>query len=388
TQRSLGDLSAQLTDSFSGIQEIQVFGQQDTVAEKVTEKASTFTTFMLRALRQSAVFRPSVEFLTALGTVIVVGFGGYLAYLGQLSVGDIVAFMLYLALFYAPITELGNLLETLQQSLAGAERIIEILDAPETIHDKPGATPLESAQGEIAFENVSFSYVEGTPVLQDVSFTAQPGQMIALVGATGVGKSTIAQLASRFYEPQAGVIRMDGRDLQDIELFSLRRNIAMVLQETYLFNGSIAENIAFSQPQATMEEVQAAATIARVHDEIVAMPDGYQTEVGERGMKLSGGQKQRIAIARAVLSGAPVLILDEATASVDVKTELDIQKTLIDLTGTKTIIAIAHRLSTVRRAACIYVLQDGQVIQQGSHDELASQPGLYQEMVQAQEASV
>jgi len=387
-QRALGILSAQLVDNLAGIQEIQVFDQQKAAEEKVEEKASAFTRFMVKALWFNAVMKPSVEFLTALGSVIVVGFGGYLAYLGQISVGDIVAFLLYLALFYAPITGLGNMLEELQQSLAGAERIIEVLDAPQTVYDRPGATPLKNPRGEITFENVSFSYVEDAPVLQDVSFAIKPGQMVALVGATGVGKSTIAQLISRFYEPQSGVIKLDGRDLKSIELSDLRSHIAMVLQDTYLFNGTIAENIAFSKPLASKEEIYDAARVARIHDEILAMPKGYETEVGERGAKLSGGQKQRIAIARAILYGAPVLILDEATASVDVKTELDIQQTINDLAGTKTIVAIAHRLSTVRRASCIFVFKDGRIVQQGTHSELSSQPGLYREMVEAQESDM
>ena len=385
TQKNLGILSAQLQDNYSGIQEIQVFGQQEPAMEKVEKKAETFTIFMLRGLKLGAIFQPSVEFVTALGTVIVVGFGGYLAYLNQVNIGDIVAFMLYLTLFYAPITGLSQLLENVQQALAGAERVIEVLDAPETVHNKPGATPLVNPKGEIEFSNVSFSYVEDVPVLKDVSFKVNPGEMIALVGATGVGKTTIAQLTARFYEPTEGTISMDGRNLQDIELNSLRTNIAMVLQDTFLFNGTITENIAFARPDASFDEIEQAAKIARIHDDIMAMPDGYETRVGERGAKLSGGQKQRIAIARAVICKAPVLILDEATASVDVKTESDIQQAIFDLTGSRTIIAIAHRLSTIRRADCIYVFKDGNIIQHGTHDELSQQPGLYREMSLVQE---
>lgn len=385
TQKSLGVLSAQLQDNFSGIQEIQTFGQQRLAAEKVEHKAASFTRSMLHALNLSAVFHPSVELLTALGTVIVVGFGGYLAYLHQIDVGDIVAFLLYLALFYVPITGLANLLEQMQQALAGAERVIEVLDAPETVRDLPGATPLENPRGEIHFENVSFSYTEDTPVLEDVSFEVKQGEMVALVGATGVGKSTIAQLVARFYDPQGGTIRMDGRDLREIELASLHRNVAVVLQDTFLFNGTIAENIAFARPDCSLEEVEQAAHIAHIHDDISAMPDGYDTRVGERGAKLSGGQKQRIAIARAVLCQAPVLVLDEATASVDVKTEAEIQQALTELTGTRTIIAIAHRLSTIRRASCILVIEGGRIVQQGTHEELSRQPGLYREMCQVQQ---
>ncbi|MCL1872895.1 MAG: ABC transporter ATP-binding protein/permease [Clostridiales bacterium] len=384
-QKSLGILSAQLQDNFSGIQEIQAFGQQKPALEQVERKAADYTDSVLRALKLSAVFHPGVEFLTALGTVIIVGFGGYLAYLGQIAVGDIVAFLLYLTLFFAPITGLSNLLEQMQQALAGAERVIEVLDAPEIVSNQPGALPLENPQGEISFENVSFSYTEGVPVLKDVSFTVRPGEMVALVGATGVGKSTIAQLIARFYDPQEGVIRLDGRALPEIELASLRKSIAMVLQDTFLFNGTIAENIAFARPDTSQEEIEEAARIARIHEDIAAMPDAYETKVGERGAKLSGGQKQRIAIARAVLCRAPVLVLDEATASVDVQTESSIQQSIKEITGTCTIIAIAHRLSTIRRASRILVLKNGKIIQQGTHEELTSQPGLYQEMCMVQE---
>lgn len=385
TQKSLGILSAQLQDNFSGIQEIQAFGQQEPAAGQVEQKAAVFTRFMLRALNLSAIFHPSVEFLTAVGSVIVVGFGGYLAYLGQIAVGDIVAFLLYLTLFYAPITGLSNLLEQMQQALAGAERVIEVLDASETVFDRPGAMPLVNPEGGISFENVSFAYTEGVPVLKDVSFDVNPGEMIALVGATGVGKSTIAQLIARFYDPQGGIIRMDEMDLRDIELAGLRRNIAMVLQDTFLFNGTIAENIAFARPDSSREEIERVARIARIHDDIAAMPNGYDTKVGERGTKLSGGQKQRIAIARAVLCQAPVLILDEATASVDVQTEADIQQAIAEIAGTRTIIAIAHRLSTIRRASCILVFEGGRIVQRGTHEELSIQPGAYREMCLVQE---
>ena len=388
TQKAMGLLSAQLQDNFAGIQEIQVFGQQKRAADKVEKKASVYTRNMLHALKLSAIFHPSVELLTALGSVIVVGFGGYLAYSGQIDVGDMVAFLLYLTLFYAPITGLAQLLEQMQQAFAGAERIIEILDAPETVREKPDAQPLKDVKGEITFENVSFSYTEDVPVLVDVSFEIKPGEMVALVGATGVGKSTLAQLISRFYDPTSGVVRIDGQDLCDVELASLHRNVAMVLQDTFLFNGTIGENISFARPEATEEDTINAAKIARIHADIMEMPDGYNTVVGERGARLSGGQKQRIAIARAVLCQAPILILDEATASVDVQTEAGIQEAVIDLAGTHTIVAIAHRLSTIRRATCIIVFENGKIIQRGTHEELFEQPGLYRNMCLVQEAGI
>ncbi|MCL2191937.1 MAG: ABC transporter ATP-binding protein/permease [Treponema sp.] len=384
-QKAQGELSAQLQDNFSGIQEIQAFGRQTSATEKVWRKGEDFTRHMLRALKLNAMFHPGVEFLTAIGSVIVVGFGGFLAWQGQLSVSDIVGFMLYLALFYAPITGIAHLMESVQHSLAGAERVIEVLDAPRSITDRPSAKQIGKAQGRISFEGVSFSYVEGVPVLDDVSFDIKPGQMAAFVGATGVGKTTLSQLVSRFYDPTGGKVCLDGNDLRDITLESLRQNVSIVLQDTFLFNGTIEENIAFAKPDATFAEIEASARTARIHEDIMQMPDGYRTQVGERGVKLSGGQKQRIAIARAVLCQAPVLILDEATASVDVKTEAKIQQAIQEIAGTRTIITIAHRLSTVRNADVIIVFEKGRIVQSGPHAELIEQDGLYRRLCQVQE---
>jgi ATP-binding cassette, subfamily B, bacterial len=380
TQKSQGELSAQLQDNLSGIQEIQAFGRQDYASEKILIKGRDFTHNMLRALKLSAIFHPSVEFLTSIGGVIVVGFGGFLAYKNQLSVSEIVGFMLYLALFYAPITGIAQLLESAQQSLAGAERVIEILDTPQSVKDSPTAKSIGQVKGQITFENVSFSYIQGVPVLEDVSFEVKPGQMAALVGATGVGKTTLSKLISRFYDPTDGRVCLDGHDLRDITLESLRSNISLVLQDTFLFNGTIEENIAFARPDASFEEVKTAAQTARIHDDITQMPEAYQTQIGERGVKLSGGQKQRIAIARAVLCRAPVLILDEATASVDVHTEEQIQQAINEIAGSRTIVTIAHRLSTIRNADVIYVFEKGRIIQSGSHAELIEREGLYRSL--------
>jgi len=383
-QKSQGELSAQLQDNLSGIVEIQAFGQQRSASGKVLGKAEKFTVSMLYALKVSSVFHPSVEFLTSLGSVIVVAFGGYLAYLNQLSVRDVVAFLLYLTLFYAPITGLAQLLESAQQALAGAERVIEILDTQLNVSDEAGAFDIGHSEGAITFDNVSFSYIPGAPVINGVSFEVKPGQMVALVGATGIGKTTVTQLISRFYDPSDGVIRLDGHDLRSITLESLHRNISMVLQDTFLFNGTIAENISFAVPDATLDEIMAAAKAARIHDDIKEMPEGYDTQVGERGVKLSGGQKQRIAIARAILFNAPVLILDEATASVDVETEARIQQAINEIAGTRTIIAIAHRLSTVRNADVIYVIEEGRITQSGNHAELMAREGLYRRLCMSQ----
>ena len=385
TQQYQGILSAQLQDNFSGIQEIQIFGQQERATKHVKSKASTFTAAMLNALKLSAIFHPTVEFITALGTVFVVGFGGYLAYLQQLNIGDIVAFLLYLSLFYAPITGLANLLEQMQQALAGAERVIEVLDAPQVIMNSPNSRKIENCRGELRFDSVSFSYQPEVPILQDICFSANQGDMIALVGPTGVGKTTLTQLIARFYDPDSGDIYLDGNNIKDIDLDSLHQNVSMVLQDTFLFNGTIAENIAFAKEGATQEDIERVAKTARIHDEIIAMPDGYETHVGERGAKLSGGQKQRIAIARAVLCDAPVLILDEATASVDVQTESDIQNAISDLAGSRTIIAIAHRLSTIQKADCILVIENGKIVQSGTHEKLVNETGLYQDMCRIQQ---
>ncbi len=380
SQKKMGELNGKLQDNLSGIHEIQSFGQEASETERVNEKNFDHVRAMLQALKISAVFHPSVEFISSIGTILIVSFGGYLAYQGGVSVADIVAFLLYLSLFYTPVTGLATLLENMQQSLAGAERVMVILDAPYQIQDKPGAKELENVQGEIIFDHVSFSYVDGTPVLRDVSFCCKPGQMLALVGQTGVGKTTITQLISRFYEPDTGRILVDGHDLQDVTIESLRHNIAPVMQDTFLFNGTIAENIGYARPEASFAEIREAAIAARIHDVIAAMEGGYDAIVGERGVKLSGGQKQRIAIARAILRHSPIIILDEATASVDVETEQYIRSAIAGLTGKRTIIAIAHRLSTIREADQILVIEDGKVAEQGRHEELVKLGGIYARM--------
>ncbi len=384
SQACMGELNAQLQDSLSGLHEIQSFGQEHYESARIRTKNDEQVAAMLRALHASAIFHPCVEFLSSAGTILVVFFGGILAYKGQLSVEDIVAFVLYLSLFYAPVSGLANLLENLQQSLAGAERVALILDTPSAIANADDATDIGTASGAIAFENVSFHYSNKIPVLKNISFSCTPGMMVALVGPTGVGKTTATQLISRFYDPTEGRILIDGKDIRTITLESLRKNISPVLQDTFLFNGTIAENIGYAKPDATLEEIKEAAKAANIHEDIMNMPDGYDTKVGERGLRLSGGQKQRVSIARAILRQSPIIILDEATASVDVRTERQIQKAIKNITGKRTIIAIAHRLSTIKDADMILVIHEGEIVERGTHDELMALEGFYYKMHQTQ----
>lgn len=383
-QSTLAELNAVLQDNLSGMKEIQAFNQQKREKRRVEKRAKKYATDILNALKVSAIFHPSVEMISSFGTVIVVGFGGYLALKGSLSVSDIVGFLMYLNLFYQPIASLARVTEDLQQAIAGAERVYEVLDTQPDIKDSENAYDLANVKGKVSFEDVSFHYVDEMPVLNKVSFCAKPGQMIALVGPTGVGKTTVISLLARFYDPVEGTICIDDQDLRNVTLASLRNNISIVLQDVFLFNGTVAENIAYGTKDVTKEDIIRAAEIAKAHDFIMDLPDGYDSVIGERGVKLSGGQKQRLSIARAVLRNTPILILDEATAAVDVETEAKIQQAIQELAGTRTIIIIAHRLSTVKRADQILVLKDGIIVERGNHEELIKQNGVYKHLCDVQ----
>lgn len=384
-QESLAEVNATLQDNFSGLREIQAFNRQEHEKERVKRKADAYTDNILRALKRSAVFHPLMELLASLGTVIVVVSGSIMALSSGMRVADIVGFLMYISMFYAPIQALARLSEGIGQSMAGLDRVFEVLEQEPDIQDALDARAFPRGRGAVALEHVSFAYQSDAPILTDVSLRAEPGEMIALVGPTGVGKTTVISLLARFYEPDTGQVLLDGTDTRRYTLASLRSQISIVLQEVFLFHGTILDNIAYGLENATRDRVEEAAKIANIHDFIMGLPEGYNTYIGERGIRLSGGQKQRVSIARAILRDSPILILDEATASVDAATEQEIQESIQALAGKRTLVVIAHRLSTIRRADRIYVLEEGRVVQEGCHEELLREKdGLYAKLCEAQ----
>jgi ATP-binding cassette subfamily B protein/subfamily B ATP-binding cassette protein MsbA len=384
-QKELGELNAILNDNLSGIREIKTFTREKVELGRIWGRIDRYRDSLLYALKMMAIFEPFIQFTSALGMIVVIYFGGHLILRQTLAVDELVAFFLYLDLFYQPLHHLSDAWEKIQEALASSKRVSELLDETPEVDDQPGALALPGrARGELAFHGVSFGYLPGEPVLRQIDLHIPAHATVALVGPTGVGKTTFASLIPRFYDVDAGAITLDGHDLRTLTLTSLRQQISIVLQDVFLFHGTARENILFGRAEASEAEVIAAAKVANAHDFIIQLPNGYDTLIGERGVKLSGGQKQRLSIARAVLKDAPILILDEATSSVDTETEFLIQQALERLMVGRTTIMIAHRLSTIRNADLIVVLADGMVAESGTHDQLLAQRGLYWRLNQVQ----
>jgi ATP-binding cassette subfamily B protein len=383
-QDQLAILTTTLEQNLRGARVVKAFAQEDAeIGRFVTQNERWFALSALSARLQS-INIPMMDLIANLGTVVVIGYGGWLVTQDALTLGELVAFTTYLGQLATPVRRIGLVLPAIIMASASGERIFEILDQIPGVKDAPDAVDLPKIKGEVQFEDVSFGYLKRHRVLKNINFAVEPGQVIALLGATGSGKSTIMNLLPRFYDPTGGRVLVDGHDLRLVTLASLRSQMGIVLQETTLFAITIGENIAFSQPEATKADIIAAAKAAQAHDFITELPNGYETHVGERGVTLSGGQKQRIAIARALLADPAILILDDATASVDTQTERLIQQALANLMHGRTTFVIAHRLSTVRRAALILVLEKGQIVARGTHNELLQNSAHYQEIYNKQ----
>lgn len=383
-RQKLAEINAQIEDSIAGIRVVQSFSNEKLEQEKFTKGNKGFLDTKQENYNYMGRFFSGVRLAEGIIYIVTVIAGAYSIKLGTVKTSDLVAYVLYISTFFTPIRSLIDFTEQFQRGMTGFERFVEIIDTEPDIKDSKDSIALEKVEGRVEFENVSFQYDKGNHVLQNINLRLEPGETVALVGPSGGGKSTLCSLIPRFYEVTEGSIRIDGKDIRNIKLESLRRNIGIVQQDVYLFAGTIFENIKYGKPEAEYEEVIEAAKKANAHDFIIEMEKGYDTYVGERGVKLSGGQKQRISIARAFLKNPPILILDEATSSLDNQSERIVQQSLEDLASNRTTFVIAHRLSTIKRAKTIMVLTDNGIEEKGSHEELINRNGVYASLYNAQ----
>ena len=382
--RKLGELNGFVEEYVSGQKTIRAYRREDDVLGRFDRKNEDAVQSYYRSEYYASVTGPSVNFINNLSLTLISIFGALLYLAGGISLGDISSFVLYSRKFSGPINEAANILSELQSALAAAERVFSLLNEEEEPADTPGAPKLRVTDGDVALEHVDFGYDPGRPVLRDVSLRAKPGGMVAIVGPTGAGKTTLVNLLMRFYDPQSGTISIDGQAIASVQRASLREAFSMVLQDTWLFNGTVHENIAYGSPGATREQVVAAAKATHIHEMIERLPQGYDTVLTEDGVNISKGQKQLMTIARAMLRKSHLLILDEATSNVDIRTELLIQSAMRALMRGKTCFVIAHRLSTIRNADLILVVRDGQIVEQGRHDDLLARNGFYASLFRAQ----
>ncbi len=380
----LGELNGFVEEMLSGQKTIRAYGQEAAVLHKFDEKNQAAVDAYTAAEANGTVTGPAVTFINNISLTLVCVFGALLFLRGEIQLGDLSSFVQYSRKFSGPINEVANIIAELQSAFAAAERVFSLIDAEPEPPDGADAAVLSDVQGRVTLEHVDFSYLPGKPILQDFSMTAEPGSLTAIVGPTGAGKTTIINLLMRFYDVDSGAVCVDGRDIRTLTRDSLRRAYTMVLQDTWLFHGTVFDNIAYGKPDATMEEVVRAAKAARIHSYISRLPQGYQTVLSDNGTSISKGQKQLLTIARAMLLDAHMLILDEATSNVDTQTEQQIQAAMRELMKGKTCFVIAHRLSTIRSANHILVLRGGQVVEQGTHESLMAAGGFYRQLYEAQ----